>query len=100
MNLRRIICVCAMAALGMSLLAGSTVGQKCRSKEQLLGSWTLVHMGSVCPDGSGHRRLCHPEGITLFDACGQYIITAMCSDRAKYTMNNVPQFFAQGGLGR
>ena len=98
MNRRRIIGVCATAALGMSLLAGSTVGQPKSLKEQLLGSWTLVSHESVRPDGSGYLMFgANPQGITFFDAGGQYIITAMRSDRAKYTMNNVPQFFAQGG---
>src|SRR5258708_4243174 len=98
MNRRRIIGVGATAALGVSLLAGSTVGQQVSLKEQLLGSWTLVSHETVRPDGSRYLMFgADPQGVAFFDAGGQYIITAMRSDRAKYTMSNVPQFFAQGG---
>ena len=72
----------AVAALGMSLLAGSAAGQQKSLKEQLLGTWTLVSHESVSMYGA------NPKGIAFFDAGGQFIITVMRSDRAKYAINH------------
>jgi Lipocalin-like domain len=78
MNGRRAASITATAALGMSLLTGSAAGQQQSLKEQLLGTWTLVSHESVSMYGA------NPKGVAFFDADGQFIITVMRSDRAKY----------------
>jgi hypothetical protein len=93
MNRRRIVGVGATVALGMSLLAGSTVAEQKSVKEQLLGAWSLVSIEFVRPDGSRLSTFgADPKGIAFFDAGGHYIISVMRSDRAKYAINN----FADG----
>ena len=82
---RRIIGMCATAALGMALFASSTVAQQKSLKEQLLGAWSLVSIEFVRPDGSRSSTLgANPHGVAFFDAGGHYIISVMRSDRAKY----------------
>jgi Lipocalin-like domain len=96
MNWRSIIGVSATAVFGISLLAGSAVGQQRSLKEQLLGTWTLVSHESVRPDGSRFPVYgANPKGIAFFDAGGQFIITVMRSDRAKYATNNPAQGTAE-----
>jgi len=86
----------ATAALGMSLLAGSAAGQQKSLKEQLLGTWTLVSHESVRADGSKYSMYgANPKGVAFFDAGGQFIITVMRSDRAKYAINNPTQGTAE-----
>jgi hypothetical protein len=93
MNRRRIIGMCATAALVMSLFVCRSVAQQKSAKEQLLGAWSLVSIEFVRPDGSRLSTFgAGPRGIAFFDAGGHYIITVMRSDRANYAINN----FAQG----
>ena len=63
------------------------------SKEQLAGTWSLVSIEFVRPDGSRSSILgANPRGIAFFDANGHYMISVMRSDRPKYASNN----FAEG----
>ena len=88
MNRRRIIGMFAMAAFGMSLLAGSAAGQQKSLTEQLLGTWTLVSHESTWYG-------VNPKGVAFFDAGGRFIITVMRSDRAKYAINHPAQGTAE-----
>jgi hypothetical protein len=91
MSDRRIMMV-VVTVLGMTALTAYAFGQQKTLKEQLLGAWHLVSIDSVRADGS---RLTvfgdSPEGIAFFDSTGQYIITVMRSDRAKYAVNDRTQ---------
>jgi hypothetical protein len=63
-------------------------GQKQSLKEQLVGTWTLLSWEQRKDDGTTIERYgTSPKGIACFDAGGQYIITVMRSDRAKYASN-------------
>ena len=88
MNRRRIIGMYSMAAFGMSLLAGSAAGQQKTLTEQLLGTWTLVSHESTWYG-------VNPKGVAFFDAGGQFIITVMRSDRAKYAISHPAQGTAE-----
>jgi len=58
-------------------------------KEQHLGTWTLVSHEAVRPDGSKLPSYgANPKGVAFFDAGGQFIITVMHSDRAKYAIEH------------
>ena len=93
MNRRRIV---VAAALGMTLLAGSSIGQPTSTKEQLLGTWTLVSHESVRVDGSRFPVYgSNPKGVAFFDVGGQFIITVMRSDRSKYAIDNPAQGTAE-----
>src|SRR5882762_4439633 len=90
MNRHRIIGMCATAALGMSLFAGSTVAQQRSVKEQLLGAWSLVSIEFVRPDGGRLSTFgADPKGIAFFDAGGHYVISGMRSGGAKYAIDSV-----------
>jgi hypothetical protein len=88
MNRCRIIGMYAMAAFGMSLLAGSAAGQQKSLAEQLLGTWTLVSHESTWYG-------VNPKGVAFFDAGGRFIITVMRSDRAKYAISHPAQGTAE-----
>ena len=92
MNQRRPVAVCATAALAMILFPGGVLGQQASLKEQLIGTWILISHESVSADG---RRTpvygANPNGVAFFDGGGQFIITVMRSDRAKYAINNPTQ---------
>ena len=88
MNLRVIFVACIIAAFGSSTITFDALGQKQSLKEQLVGTWTLLSWEQKKSDGTKLERYgTSPKGIAFFDAGGQYIITVMRSDRAKYTSN-------------
>ena len=89
MNWRNMVGIYAAAALGVSLLASTATGQQTSLKDQLLGTWTLVSHESVSMYGA------NPKGVAFFDADGQFIITVMRSDRAKYAIAHPAQGTAE-----
>ena len=98
MNWIRKLGILGITMLVVALLPESAVTQQKSLKEQLLGTWILVSYEATRPDGSKALMFgANPKGIALFDAGGQYVISVMRSDRAKYANNDVAQFFAQGG---
>jgi len=96
MNLRSVIGMSITTALGLPLLAASTVGQQQSLKEQLVGTWTAVSWEQNKSDGSKLQLYgANPAGIAFFDAGGRYIITVMRSDRAGYASNALRQGTAE-----
>src|SRR5438874_1148442 len=88
---RRII-ITAVTVLGVAALSGTAFGQQKSLKEQLLGAWHLVSIDYVSANGSRSTTFGeNPKGIAFFDSTGQYIITVMRSDRAKYAVNDRTQ---------
>jgi hypothetical protein len=88
----RRIMITVVAVLGMAALTGTAFGQQKSLKEQLLGAWHLVSIDYVRADGSRSTTFGdNPKGIAFFDSTGQYIITVMRSDRAKYAVNDRTQ---------
>ena len=74
----------------------SVLGQQQSMKEQLIGTWTLLSWEQKKGDGTKVERYgTNPKGIAFFDAGGQYIITVMRSDRAKYATNALWQGTAE-----
>jgi hypothetical protein len=65
-------------------------------KQQLFGAWTLVSHEAMRPDGSRFSTYgANPKGVAFFDPGGQFIITAMRSDRVKYAMDQPGQGTAE-----
>jgi hypothetical protein len=92
MTLRAIFVACAIAASGSFLMTIDTYGQKQSLKDQLVGTWTLLSWEQKKADGTKVERYgAAPKGIAFFDAGGQYIITVMRADRAKYASNTLWQ---------
>lgn len=88
MKFRVIFAACIIAIVGLSMTTFSAFGQQASMKEQLVGTWTLLSWEQKKSDGTKIERYgTNPKGIAFFDAGGQYIITVMRSDRAKYASN-------------
>jgi hypothetical protein len=80
------------AALTLSLLPISAIGQQQSLKEQLVGTWVLVSWQQTKADGNTFQQFgANPKGIAFFDIGGRYVITVMRSDRAKYANDNYTQ---------
>lgn len=83
---------CTAAALALSSLSISAVGQQRSLTEQLVGTWTLVSWEQTNADGVRSQQFGgDPKGIAFFDAGGRYIITVMRSDRARYAIDDFGQ---------
>jgi hypothetical protein len=72
--------------LGIVVLPGSVPAQQKSLKEQILGTWTLVSLAEVYPDG----RRDNPWGPTLkgsvsFDSSGKYMLMILGADLANPT---------------
>src|SRR4030095_2726818 len=92
MNRRSIFIRSAVTVMGVAILSNSAFGQKKSLKEQLLGSWDLMSIDYVGPDGSRSSTFgANPKGVAFFDSNGRFIISVMRSDRPKYAINDCAQ---------
>jgi hypothetical protein len=63
----------------------AAVAQRVTSNKQLVGTWTLVLVDNVLPDGSrAHLYGSDPQGILTFDAEGRYALQIYRAGRAKF----------------
>jgi hypothetical protein len=89
MNLRHILSLSAIAALGLALLPGSAVSQQKSLKDQLVGTWTVASWEQDVPNGPKFQRFgANPKGYTIFDANGRFFIMFARSDLPKIASNN------------
>jgi hypothetical protein len=85
-----------MAGLGLAVLLGNALAQQKSPKEQLLGTWTLVSIHSLRPDGNRLQLFGpKPKGIAMFDGGGHYIISVMRSDLPAFVVNDRMQGSAE-----
>jgi hypothetical protein len=78
----------SLLLLALTLFAGKATAQK-TGKEQLVGTWTLVLVDNVLPDGSRvHLYGPNPQGIVMFDASGRYSMQILRDDRPKFASND------------
>jgi Lipocalin-like domain len=89
MNRRSVLAISATTALGLVLLPSLGVAQQKSLKEQLLGTWTIVSVDNVAPDGS-KRQLFGPDpkGTIILDASGRYAQILVRPGRPKFASNN------------
>jgi hypothetical protein len=79
----------AVLFLGVALLAVDAVGQEKALKEQLVGTWTIVSVDDVRPDGSRVSLFGpDPQGVLMFDANGRYSLQLCSVGRPKFASNN------------
>ena len=59
------------------------------SAKQLVGTWTLVSVSNIQPDGKMNPQAFgpNPEGMLTFDAKGRYSLQICRSGRAKFASN-------------
>jgi len=89
MNRHSILGIYSMAALGIALLPGSALAQQKSLKDQLVGTWTLVSLENILPDGKKQEPYgAKPKGILMFDANGHYSIMHVPADRKKFESAN------------
>jgi hypothetical protein len=84
MNHRRILCLSAIATLGLALLPGTTTAQQKSIKDQIAGTWTFVSAIDFHPDGQKEDRWApNPGGVIMFDGHGRYALFITRSDLPK-----------------
>jgi hypothetical protein len=96
MDFRALLAACSIALFGLPMTTSSLRSQQPSLKQQLLGTWTLLSWEQKKSDGTKVERYgTNPKGIAFFDAGGQYVITVMRADRAKYASNALWQGTAE-----
>jgi hypothetical protein len=84
--LRRKALALAMSPLVLmvALFAGAAAAQQA-TQQRLVGTWTLVLVDNVFPDGSRLQLYgANPQGIAMFDADGHYSLQIMSERRPKF----------------
>jgi hypothetical protein len=74
--------------LALSLAVAGSAAQA-TVQEQLLGTWTLILVDNVLPDGSRvplYGR--NPRGMVMFDAGGRYSLQIMSDGRPRFAAND------------
>jgi Lipocalin-like domain len=75
--------------IGFVSLWGDVIAEQASLSDQLVGTWSLISVDYVRPDGSRFRTFGDdPRGIAFFDRNGHYIIAVMRSDRPKFAVND------------
>ena len=89
MNLRIIVGVSAATTVGLVFLAGLAVAQMKSLKEQLVGTWLVVTVENIRPDGRRFQSLgSNPKGIMMFDANGRFSFQLARPGRPKFASDN------------
>ena len=89
MNRRHILSLSVITALGLALLPGSALAQQKSLKEQLVGTWTLVSVVNILPDGTkfdptGGKAV----GLMMYDANSNFSFLNIRTDIPKLASNN------------
>ena len=86
---RKMLKLSSFTALVLALLPGAAISQQTTLKEQLIGTWKVVSVQNVRPDGSVIQLFGpNPRGIAVFDPRGNTVIVLMRSDRPKFAAGN------------
>lgn len=89
MSLRHMVGLSTIAVVALTLQPVSASAQQKSLKEQLVGTWTLVSLDNVLPDGKKQEPYgAKPKGILIFDANGHYSIMHVPADRKKFKSAN------------
>ncbi len=89
MNRRNILSLCVLTAFGLALSSGNANAQSKSLKDQLVGTWILVSLDNVRPDGTrqpGYGP--NPKGILIFDANGRFSMMQVPANRPKLKSAN------------
>jgi hypothetical protein len=89
MNRRHILRLSVITALGLALLPGSALGQQKSLKEQLVGTWTLVSVVNIRPDGTKFDPTDGKAlGLMMYDGNSNFSFLNIRSDIPKLASNN------------
>ena len=90
---RNILSLCAIAALGLSLMPGSAFAQ---TAKDLVGTWKPVSVTVTGPDGRKSEPFGpNPNSILTFDATGRFVLVNTRPDLPKVASNNRMQGTAE-----
>ena len=81
----------ATLCLAIAMAAGGAAGQQPgkSAKEQFVGTWTLVSIHYVHPDGTKIEPFGpNAKGMLVFDGAGRFETQIMAADRPKFASNN------------
>lgn len=96
MNLRYIISLSALTAMGLAPLPSNAISQQKSLKQQLIGTWTLVSSIQRTKEGvKSDRWGLNPRGRAIFEANGRYSFMIFRSDVPKFASNNMNQVTAE-----
>jgi Lipocalin-like domain len=88
-----ILSLCAMAALGLTLMPGSAFAQ---TVKDLVGTWKPVSIIVTGPDGRRSEPFGpNPNSILTFDANGRFVLVNTRPDLPKFASNNRMQGTAE-----
>jgi Lipocalin-like domain len=89
MKRQSILSIAAAAVFALALLPGSAVSQQKTLKEQLVGTWTLVSVDVVLPDGTKRQLFGpNPKGIAIYTNDGYFSLIQMHTDLPKLASSN------------
>ena len=89
MNKRHLLSLCAITSLGLALSSATATGQQKSLKEQLVGTWTLVSLEQVRPDGSKQQNYgSNPKGVHVFAPNGRFYLMFSRPDLPKIASND------------
>ena|ERR1700683_1980518 len=104
MHRRNLLGLSLAATSAFVLMAGTAIGQQLSLKDHLVGTWMVVSIYNILPDG---KRLdangSDPKGTMVFDSGGQFSQIIIDSTVPKYASNNrqhgTPQDFERVARG-
>jgi hypothetical protein len=77
----------SLLSLAFVLFAGNAIANS--AQQQLVGTWTIVVVDNVRPDGSRIQLYGpNPQGIAMFDADGHYSLQIMSEHRPRFSAND------------
>lgn len=78
----------SLLLLALTVFMGKAIAQK-TANEQVVGTWILVLVDNVLPDGSRVQLYGpNPQGILMFDASGRYSMQILRDGRPKFAAND------------
>ena len=103
MNRFRSLATTVTLCLAIAMAADGAAGQQ-SAKEQFVGTWTLVSIHYVHPDGSKIEPFGpNAKGMLVFDRAGHFATQIMAADRPKFASNNrmigTPEEFKATSVG-
>ena len=82
----------ALVCLAVGLSTSGSLAQQKSLKDQLVGTWTLVSLDQVRPDGSKLKQFgTNPKGINVFDTNGRFFVMVASADNSQIASNGRSQ---------
>jgi hypothetical protein len=96
MNRPTIFSLCAMTALGLTVMPGSAFAQ---TAKDLVGTWKMVTNINTAPDGTKSESFGPtPNSILTFDANGRFVFVGTRPNLPKFASNNRMQGTAEENI--